>query len=104
MQLNDRLAVSGMHHVIESLAIRRSRLVEVGIEADAIGLMTYEEKASLERVENQARTMKGVVSHSDVLEFDRLVALIGRMTGESKEWLRRLSLSRLRGMMDGLEN
>lgn len=104
MHLNNRLAVCGMHHVIESLAVRDKRMKAIGIDSEAVNLLTYEERATLERVERQARALKGVKSQGDIMEFDRLVVLICRMTGESVEWLRRLSLQRLRSMMDGLEN
>jgi hypothetical protein len=104
MQINKRLADCGMHHVIEKLAIRRIGMLDIGIERDAYSLLTHEERATLERVEGKAKALKGVKSQFELMEFDRLVVLIGRMTGESIDWLRRLSLTRLRGMMDGLEN
>lgn len=104
MQLNNRLAACGMHNVIESISLRDKRMKAIGIDCDAYNLLTHEERATLERVERQARALKGVSTHSDILEFDRLAVLISRLTGESITWLRRLSLQRLRGMMDGLEN
>lgn len=104
MQLHQRLNQCGMSDIAQALGPRASRLALVGIDvSDKYSLLTHEEKARLEDFENKSRKLKGVKTTSDLLEFDRLAALLARATGEALSWLRTLSLQRLRQMMDGIE-
>lgn len=103
MQLQHRLAQSGLSKAAQALAFRSERLQKMGIVVDQTFLLTHEERAALERFENQSRTVKGVSNHEELMEFDRLAVLLARMTNESLSWLRSLSLQRLRQMMDALE-
>ncbi|WP_132706200.1 hypothetical protein [Pseudomonas aeruginosa] len=106
MHLQNRLASCGMSGVFESLEIRAKRLQAAGISCTPEDLLTPQEVIDLKRVEGQIRAVSGagVKDRSDLFEFDRLVALLARETGEPRSWLSRLSLQRLRQMMDALEN
>lgn len=104
MHLHQRLNTCGMSAVSMSLGARALRMSQLGIEVgDQSTLLTHEERAKLEIFENRSRNLKGVKTNNDLLEFDRLAALLARTTGEALSWLRSLSLDRLRQMMDAVE-
>jgi len=103
MQIQTRLHLSGMDSTVKALAFRSERLSRSGVEVSDVGLLTYEERASLERFERVSRTVKGVKTRAELEEFERLTVLLARMTQESLAWLRSLSLTRLRQMMDRFE-
>lgn len=103
MQLQHRLVRAGLARAAQALEFRSERLQKIGMAVEQTYLLTHEERAALERFENQSRAVKGVSNHEELMEFDRLAVLLSRMTAESLSWLRSLSLQRLRQMMDAIE-
>lgn len=105
MHLQQRLTTCGMASTYESIAAQMSRLEALGVPCTPEDLLSPSCSSLLQRKEAEMRAVSrsGVRDEKELNEFNRLVVLLARETGESFNWLSRQSLERLRLMMDQLE-
>lgn len=105
MQLQQRLATCGMGHLYESVLARMERLQSAGLNCTPEELLTASETHRLLRMEADLRSASGVgvTNEKELSEYNRLVVLLARESGEAVSWLRKQPIQRLRQMMEMLE-